>query len=480
MQEAMLSGDGRKLNKVMRSFKKRLDRHVNRGPYGRGQRRMQDASKTAQCLLLVDCVQKMSLHDFFIYFLSDDIDIEKGEIAEDESIFQFDEGKLEEDSDGHWQFVTGKGDLMKKMATIMELADKALLDQSDDKGHCDNLLQEFHREIESEGNTVIKWEGAMVNQVCLAEGSTVFVDFESIKRVAGSTVANAVFAELMSCAVELFDKRPAGSRYENERNPFIDEGKTTLALRLPKEYNLDLFPNGPRDKHGQLLSNKGKAYKFTPLPEFMELYQSWVPEDAWNPHFYRLFDDGFNYHSNLQAECEASIKTFYKAVFLKFVEAGDISAAYPSVSIKADYIHQFGRTDSWLLRLVVDGAVPNGVAHPKCGKYYGTYSSPRQKNDQDTWWWLNVQKTPACIGASTSYCPYYAIPEGENLFNAFTDPATITKALELVFGDKPSVGFICGIKEAVVNGNEAMPGYCCLDAPYQLDEDQWGREVGYY
>jgi hypothetical protein len=39
------------------------------------------------------------------------------------------------------------------------------------------------------------------------------------------------------------------------------------------------------------------------------------------------------------------------------------------------------------------------------------------------------------------------------------------------------VGFICGIKEAVVNEAADLPGFCCLDAPYQLDNEDWGNEV---
>jgi hypothetical protein len=53
----------------------------------------------------------------------------------------------------------------------------------------------------------------------------------------------------------------------------------------------------------------------------------------------------------------------------------------------------------------------------------------------------------------------------------------ITKGFELVFGNRPSVGFICGIKEAVVNHQADLPGYCCMDAPFQLDNANWGNEV---
>ena len=57
----------------------------------------------------------------------------------------------------------------------------------------------------------------------------------------------------------------------------------------------------------------------------------------------------------------------------------------------------------------------------------------------------------------------------------------IDTSLELVFGSKPSIGFICGIKDAVrqysKNDGKALPGHCCLDAPFQLDGQHWGYEV---
>jgi hypothetical protein len=49
----------------------------------------------------------------------------------------------------------------------------------------------------------------------------------------------------------------------------------------------------------------------------------------------------------------------------------------------------------------------------------------------------------------------------------------IGKSLELVFGDRPSPGFICGIREAVVAGGKPLPGSCCLDTPYELDGVNW-------
>ncbi|CAB9521592.1 expressed unknown protein [Seminavis robusta] len=51
----------------------------------------------------------------------------------------------------------------------------------------------------------------------------------------------------------------------------------------------------------------------------------------------------------------------------------------------------------------------------------------------------------------------------------------VQTALDLVFGSQTSPGFICGIKDAIVNDGVPMPGSCCLDAPYELDGDLWGQ-----
>ncbi|CAB9517861.1 Apolipoprotein(a) [Seminavis robusta] len=45
-----------------------------------------------------------------------------------------------------------------------------------------------------------------------------------------------------------------------------------------------------------------------------------------------------------------------------------------------------------------------------------------------------------------------------------------------VFGEKQSTGFVCGIKDAVLNHDKSMPGHCCLDAPYENEGDDWGRK----
>ena len=53
----------------------------------------------------------------------------------------------------------------------------------------------------------------------------------------------------------------------------------------------------------------------------------------------------------------------------------------------------------------------------------------------------------------------------------------IEAGLSLVFGSQPSVGFICGMKDAILHQQKKMPGYCCLDAPFELSGNAWGSPV---
>lgn len=49
---------------------------------------------------------------------------------------------------------------------------------------------------------------------------------------------------------------------------------------------------------------------------------------------------------------------------------------------------------------------------------------------------------------------------------------------QLVLGETSSApGFVCGIANAVVDEDKPVPGTCCLDAPYELSDADWGLSV---
>ena len=163
-------------------------------------RRLLNATKRQQCELLVECAKGMSQYDVFVYFHSDDIDPADGSI--DANIIRFDEA-----------------DFSEKYDYIVWLVDRIeSLGYTDNR--CNALLQQFHRTIEYD--EVPQWQGATVSQVCLAEGTTVYVKLEELMNVflldthiddlwtKNAESAVDMVGETFRCAEELF--------YSSDRN----------------------------------------------------------------------------------------------------------------------------------------------------------------------------------------------------------------------------------------------------------------------
>ena len=68
---------------------------------------------------------------------------------------------------------------------------------------------------------------------------------------------------------------------------------------------------------------------------------------------------------------------------------------------------------------------------------------------------------------------------------ANTPPKEFAKALQLVFGDKPSPGLVCGISSSVADpsANTGIAGTCCVDSPAEslgnadAESGGWGQPV---
>jgi hypothetical protein len=245
MHEAMLNGDagffGRKVSSSSYQSPK-FRRHGRRTSF------TDLNGKEGQCSILINCTERMGLYDLFVYYYSDDIDPTDGTIddPDDGEIFTFDEDML----------FTKRNDiarLAREATAFLGNVTSGIASFStgdDDLDDCDFLLQEFHRNIEIGG--AVNWEGAMVNQVCLAEGTTAYVQLTEIEKVSPG-VATQAFLDIFQCTRSLFNsnKRSGDSRFSAERFVFINE--ETNIIRFPTKFNTSL--DGPRDKHGQLISN---------------------------------------------------------------------------------------------------------------------------------------------------------------------------------------------------------------------------------
>ena len=131
-------------------------------------RRLQASTKEELCQLLVDCVKLMSLYDFFIYIHSDDIDTTQGTV--DDNLVVFDERNFEE------KFVN-----IQKIAAELATSDPNATFEDAKDAKCNSLLRQFHRTVEV--GSVPEWQPGTISQVCLAEGTTAYVQLAEITKV---------------------------------------------------------------------------------------------------------------------------------------------------------------------------------------------------------------------------------------------------------------------------------------------------------
>ena len=57
---------------------------------------------------------------------------------------------------------------------------------------------------------------------------------------------------------------------------------------------------------------------------------------------------------------------------------------------------------------------------------------------------------------------------------------SIDKSIALVFGNKTTIGQVCAFSKGLTSSPKAVtdiPGFCCLDAPYQAKTEEWGEKV---
>jgi hypothetical protein len=239
-------------------------------------------------------------------------------------------------------------------------------------------------------------------------------------------MADRIADELYMCASELFQfmKRTDDTGHEKEEFVFHKEDDT---IRIPRSISTN---SRSRNDHGQLVNNDEPGFNFVDLDmkRTSFLYSEYRGYDT------KEIPDTREFSSHLCNWISCSWK-------------------FDANEAKLD------RTDG-----LSDISV--AAAFPQCdledsGQCYCI--------DEDDDCYEKDEKKRKLVGEA---CERECILERrEDYYNV------ITTGLELVFGKRPSVGFICGLKEAVVRDGKKLPGYCCLDAPYQLNNLDWGNAV---
>jgi hypothetical protein len=455
-RDALLSGDERHMKKLFTSLQNTHDHHAGGSSTRKHSRRTNvedDAPvpvpfKLKQCKQLALCASKMSKYDRIVYYLSDDIDPSTGKF--DESIFTYDEMRHIKSG------VQMKAEqLLNPSNAKLEsplFGGEAISDRYTVGDACDDLLETFHRNVEQAGN-VSHWEGGLVDQVCLAEGTAVYLDLADIAlnvnfplnfNYDGEDLAKTVSDTMFGCARELFYShfRVKDERYKNEKYVFEQEGldafddffnKMTppIQLPLPKRVliptNFATAEGGSRNMHGQLVNNYVPAFERAVLSSTYAI-------DVELPS--RGTGGTFPVDASFALDLTPPYITLDQPFFCsKFSCAADYDCRRdnpPVYCIEESFIQT--------------ACQPEGYGITTCSKAKDGAACEKKCKDEKK-------------------AAYYD---------------AITRGFDLVFGQRTSIGFICGIKERALvktDGESPLPGYCCLDAPYQLDILNWGSAV---
>jgi hypothetical protein len=177
------------------------------------------------------------------------------------------------------------------------------------------------------------------------------------------------------------------------------------------------------------------------------------------------------------AQCKAEVRRYYNDIFQDSVPGEDV--CYPTVYIKGRHDgRKWGCGSCGLLgcdRYCYSLELFTGFPACYTATSHTIYTPPRCIG-----WYEDDQITlgnPDCT-QSRKGCEYAKVEGTSNVF-AGGDFEELDTAIELVFGEKASVGFICSIAESVAGDNKTLPGRCCLSAPFQTD-DPWGQPVSYH
>jgi hypothetical protein len=192
-------------------------------------------AKLTKCIELVECVSSMSIYDLFIFFFADDIDFDSGEL--DDTITNADAENI----------FTKRDSIVTKLAAAKTLVEGSGNIFTFDGDACDDLLQEFHRNVEPDVPLPVRWVGSSVIDVCRGRGTTNYVSFTELEESGFTDESDFIFEDLVLCAKTLHENKPA--EYNGEKFAFMREAGDARFLRVPKSVV------GTRDGHGEITAS---------------------------------------------------------------------------------------------------------------------------------------------------------------------------------------------------------------------------------
>lgn len=146
-----------------------------------------------------------------------------------------------------------------KIVEWLEVAQISVTTEGMTLDACDELLEQFHRNVEGAQST--QWIPATVIDVCRAQGTAKYIKLAGEGGMAEAfddeSVTDYLFEDLILCSKDIYDNRPMAD-YANEEFVFIGESDGKKFIRVPTNVNEDAL-----DVHGRIdLSSSAEYFDY--------------------------------------------------------------------------------------------------------------------------------------------------------------------------------------------------------------------------
>mmetsp|Transcript_7547 Transcript_7547/g.9862 ORF Transcript_7547/g.9862 Transcript_7547/m.9862 type:complete len:849 (+) Transcript_7547:78-2624(+) len=470
--------------------------------------------KAEQCYRLANCAKNYNLYDMFVFFFGDDINFDSGEI--DSRIDTNDESRLKE-----------KLTLIKDKSRFILENPGNLTD-----GECDQLLQEFHRFDEDIG-VKGKWQGGTVTGICRGWGTTKYISLESIYQIS-ETVLKGVKENVEDCMLDLV--KTFNSERQNFSVPDVPCGEE-LPVETPDRTNIivDIKNKFTCLRESFLCQiNDPKCVQSVPFTVCVTagMWPFW-PVFSGVVTFFPIIGFSWTFPVTLPDPLtrkrtgqflfdfileDTTAEEFIVDVFEEFVGcASDMVREVNETQGKQSLFMDATKFNPYLPNGNSSFSMPVGIFDfdddgndGKVDKYgqlqgkhldtvlkYVILGDGAMRTDDDQFKFSTTLKkflvdAYAYMQTLTESEAFIReLSDGGGIFTVIADilkavradfadkglyRSSLDTSISLVFGTKTTVGQVCAYARGLKDGTvDDLPGFCCLDAPYEQTDD-WGEK----
>ncbi|CAB9501622.1 expressed unknown protein [Seminavis robusta] len=320
----------------------------------------------------------------------------------------------------------GYKDFFDKLGAIRDVMKTVSTDNGSKVNNCRKLMREMHKNELSElyNETYYeKYVGPSWREVCSAEGSTKYIKLEEIKNKVGKNVAYHLFEDMALCAEDIGDPIL-----------FDDDGLARVPIKpdSDKRFQRSRSIAGTRydfDEYGQ------PGFPIEPKAFFR-----YVTLDPLQSSQFRI----------VHPDCYHKVNKYFKDVVLRshfnISNVDYLGRSYPNKIVwDCDQTEQHSDTNrDYKCTVKIDNKDICGVMEVKNKRYHPS--------------------TEDVVGSGVVS---NTLEEG-SVYSL--EPFDMDDTMSILLGPKKSIGLVCAFSETT----KEMPGYCCLDQPWEREGDLFG------